>query len=170
MLPPSTVLVGIELDEFLGHHLVRYYMIRQNALQPGLVLGLEQAFHRTGRQPGEGFVGGREHRERTGPFQRVHQARGFHSGYQGLELSGSGYRIHDGGRGSFAKSHAEYRGHEVHVEHSGLSGRLELRAGEDKHELAEGDAIYFDSTVPHGYRRVGAKRTTALVVALGPRE
>jgi transcriptional regulator with XRE-family HTH domain len=51
-----------------------------------------------------------------------------------------------------------------------LSGRLELRTGEDKHELAEGDAIYFDSTVPHGYRRIGARRTTALVVALGPRE
>jgi hypothetical protein len=31
-------------------------------------------------------------------------------------------------------------------------------------------AIYFDSTVPHGYRRMGAKRTTALVVALAPRE
>jgi transcriptional regulator with XRE-family HTH domain len=60
-------------------------------------------------------------------------------------------------------------------EHSGieflyvLSGRLELRAGEDRHELAEGDAIYFDSTVPHGYRRMGARRTTALVVTLEPR-
>ena len=51
-----------------------------------------------------------------------------------------------------------------------LSGRLELRTGEDQPELAEGDAIYFDSTVPHGYRRIGAKRFTALVVALGPRE
>jgi len=51
-----------------------------------------------------------------------------------------------------------------------LSGRLELRVGEDKHELAEGDAIYFDSSVPHGYRRIGAKRTTALVVALERRE
>ena len=49
-----------------------------------------------------------------------------------------------------------------------LSGKLELRAGEDRHELAEGDAIYFDSTVPHGYRRIGARRTTALVAALGP--
>ena len=48
-----------------------------------------------------------------------------------------------------------------------LSGKLELRAGEDRHELAEGDAIYFDSTVPHGYRRLGIKRTTALVVTLG---
>ena len=50
-----------------------------------------------------------------------------------------------------------------------LSGRLELRAGGDRHELAEGDSVYFDSTVPHSYRRVGGKRTTALVVALGPR-
>ena len=51
-----------------------------------------------------------------------------------------------------------------------LSGSLELRVGEDKHELSEGDSIYFDSTVPHGYRQIGAKRTTALVVTLGPRE
>lgn len=51
-----------------------------------------------------------------------------------------------------------------------LSGKLELRTPEDKHELAEGDAIYFDSTVLHGYRRIGAKRTTALVVTLEPRE
>lgn len=51
-----------------------------------------------------------------------------------------------------------------------LSGKLELRTGEDKHELGEGDAIYFDSTVMHGYRRIGSKRTTALVVTLGTRE
>ena len=50
-----------------------------------------------------------------------------------------------------------------------LSGRLELRTRTDKHELSEGDSIYFDSTVPHGYRRIGAKRTTALVVTLEPR-
>jgi transcriptional regulator with XRE-family HTH domain len=51
-----------------------------------------------------------------------------------------------------------------------MSGRLELRAGEDAHELGEGDAVYFDCTVPHAYRRIGARRTTALVVALEPRE
>lgn len=50
-----------------------------------------------------------------------------------------------------------------------LSGKLELRAGEDLHELGEGDAVYFDCTAPHGYRRLGSKRTTALVVALDPR-
>ena len=51
-----------------------------------------------------------------------------------------------------------------------LSGTLELRVGEDRHELAEGDAIYFDCSVPHGYRRIGAERTTALVVALESRQ
>lgn len=51
-----------------------------------------------------------------------------------------------------------------------ISGKLEIRAGEDTHELAEGDAIYFDCTVPHGYRRLGSRRTTALVVALAPRD
>ncbi len=47
-----------------------------------------------------------------------------------------------------------------------LSGRLELRVGEERYELGDGDSIYFDSSVSHGYRRVGAKRTTALVVTL----
>ena len=45
-----------------------------------------------------------------------------------------------------------------------LSGRLELIVREESHQLAEGDAIYFDCTAPHGYRRLGVERTTALVV------
>ena len=51
-----------------------------------------------------------------------------------------------------------------------LSGRLDLRVGADQHELSEGDSIYFDSTVSHGYRSHGSKRTTALVVTVEPRE
>jgi len=47
-----------------------------------------------------------------------------------------------------------------------LSGRLEVRTGEDRHELADGDAVYFDCSVPHGYRKLGGKRTEALVVVL----
>lgn len=47
-----------------------------------------------------------------------------------------------------------------------LSGRVHLSVRDESHELNEGDAIYFDCTVPHGYRRVGAKRTTALVVTV----
>jgi transcriptional regulator with XRE-family HTH domain len=47
-----------------------------------------------------------------------------------------------------------------------VSGKLEIRTQSDSYELAEGDAIYFEATVPHAYRRVGAKRTTALVVTV----
>lgn len=50
-----------------------------------------------------------------------------------------------------------------------LSGRLELRAGDAAHELAEGDSVYFDSAAAHGYRRLGARSTRALVVTLAPR-
>ena len=51
-----------------------------------------------------------------------------------------------------------------------IRGRLELAVGGARHELSEGDAIYFDATAPHGYRRIGAKRTAALVVtAAGPK-
>ena len=60
-------------------------------------------------------------------------------------------------------------------EHSGiellyvLSGKLELRTQEAAYELEEGDAVYFDCTVPHAYRRVSAEPTTALVVTLPAR-
>jgi transcriptional regulator with XRE-family HTH domain len=55
-------------------------------------------------------------------------------------------------------------------EHAGIeflyviSGKLALQIGEDEPQLAEGDAIYFDSTIPHGYRRLGSRPATALVV------
>jgi transcriptional regulator with XRE-family HTH domain len=45
-----------------------------------------------------------------------------------------------------------------------LSGKLALRIGEDETLLAEGDSVYFDSMMLHGYRRVGKRRTSALVV------
>jgi quercetin dioxygenase-like cupin family protein len=47
-----------------------------------------------------------------------------------------------------------------------VSGKLALQIGEDEVELAEGDAIYFESSVPHGYSKVGSRRTTALVVVV----
>ena len=45
-----------------------------------------------------------------------------------------------------------------------ISGKLELHTQDAKHELSEGDAVYFDSMVPHAYRRAGVKHTTAFVV------
>ena len=57
-------------------------------------------------------------------------------------------------------------------EHSGveflyvMSGRLRIDIRGEQHELAEGDAIYFEATVPHSYGRLGAKKTTALVATI----
>ena len=45
-----------------------------------------------------------------------------------------------------------------------IGGRLVVTVAEEEHALATGDSIYFDPSVPHGYRREGAKSCTAIVV------
>ena len=45
-----------------------------------------------------------------------------------------------------------------------MSGRLTVTVGDEPHELAAGDSMYFDPSVPHGYRRVGTRPCRALVV------
>ena len=45
-----------------------------------------------------------------------------------------------------------------------LSGRLVIEMDGRTELLEEGDAAYFDSAVPHSYRREGDGRTTAIVV------
>jgi transcriptional regulator with XRE-family HTH domain len=45
-----------------------------------------------------------------------------------------------------------------------LRGTLGLTLGSDEYELAAGDAIYFDSTVRHSYRRLGRPAAGAMVV------
>jgi transcriptional regulator with XRE-family HTH domain len=48
-----------------------------------------------------------------------------------------------------------------------LAGTLALRFGDDEHQLREGDSIFFDSTVPHAYRRATAAACAAIVVTAG---
>jgi len=45
-----------------------------------------------------------------------------------------------------------------------VQGELALRIGGEDYQLAEGDAIYFDGTVPHTYRRIGEQPCQGLVV------
>ena len=45
-----------------------------------------------------------------------------------------------------------------------LRGKLEMRIGTEEHLLDSGDSIYFDSSVPHSYRRVSQKPCSAIVV------
>jgi transcriptional regulator with XRE-family HTH domain len=45
-----------------------------------------------------------------------------------------------------------------------LTGALTVRVTDDEHVLNAGDAMYFDSGVPHGYRRSGHRTCSAIVV------
>lgn len=47
-----------------------------------------------------------------------------------------------------------------------VGGRLALSIGTDEYQLDAGDSIYFDSSVPHSYRRVGPARCHAVVVVV----
>jgi transcriptional regulator with XRE-family HTH domain len=72
----------------------------------------------------------------------------------------------------YAEFEAAEKSHVRKHQHAGveflylISGKLALQIGDDEPELAEGDAIYFESTVPHAYRKVGSRRTIALVVVV----
>lgn len=44
-----------------------------------------------------------------------------------------------------------------------MSGKLAIAVGSEEHLLAAGDSIYFDSSVPHSYRRIGASECRAIV-------
>ncbi|HSP35804.1 MAG TPA: cupin domain-containing protein [Thermoanaerobaculia bacterium] len=44
-----------------------------------------------------------------------------------------------------------------------ISGKLSITIGAEEHELAAGDSIYFDSSVPHSYRRIGGAECRAVV-------
>ena len=46
-----------------------------------------------------------------------------------------------------------------------LKGTLHVRVGAEEHVLRAGDSMYFDSTVPHGYRRAGGTCSAIVVTA-----
>jgi transcriptional regulator with XRE-family HTH domain len=45
-----------------------------------------------------------------------------------------------------------------------IQGALSVHRDGDEHELHAGDSMYFDSSVPHAYRRSGGRSCTAVVV------
>lgn len=47
-----------------------------------------------------------------------------------------------------------------------MKGSLSLKIGGDEHLLEAEDSIYFDSAVPHSYRRSGAKACTGVIVTV----
>jgi mannose-6-phosphate isomerase-like protein (cupin superfamily) len=47
-----------------------------------------------------------------------------------------------------------------------LEGEMELRHGEQRCMLEEGDAVYFDASVPHSYQCAGKKPAGAIIVTM----
>lgn len=47
-----------------------------------------------------------------------------------------------------------------------LRGKLELQVGPENYILESGDSIYFDSSLPHSYRRASPKPCSAIVVTV----
>ena len=45
-----------------------------------------------------------------------------------------------------------------------VQGTLSVHVGEAEHTLQSGDTMYFDATVPHGYRRSRGRRCSAIVI------
>ena len=45
-----------------------------------------------------------------------------------------------------------------------IQGTLSVHVGSEEHALEAGDSLYFDATVPHAYRRSGARSCSAIVV------
>jgi len=45
-----------------------------------------------------------------------------------------------------------------------IDGVLTVHMNGEEHTLEPGDAIYFDSTIPHAYRRSGGRKCSAVVV------
>ena len=45
-----------------------------------------------------------------------------------------------------------------------LRGTLQMRVGSEEYVLESGDSIYFDSSVPHSYRRLSQKGCVAIVI------
>jgi quercetin dioxygenase-like cupin family protein len=48
-----------------------------------------------------------------------------------------------------------------------LAGTLGVHVGDDEHVLETGDSMYFDSSIPHAYRRSGGRTCHAIVVTTG---
>jgi transcriptional regulator with XRE-family HTH domain len=48
-----------------------------------------------------------------------------------------------------------------------MNGDLALKIGNEEYTLEAGDSIYFDSSVPHSYRRTGKRLCDGVVVTVG---
>jgi transcriptional regulator with XRE-family HTH domain len=62
--------------------------------------------------------------------------------------------------GTALRAHSHAGGEFIYT----LTGTLSVHIEEDEHVLEPGDSMYFDSNVPHAYRRSGGRTCSAIVV------
>ena len=77
----------VHLDDILGEHFSGDYVIGEDRDEFLFVLRLEQFVDGSGRQFGEGFIGGSEDSEWAGALERIHQAGGREGSGQGGEIT-----------------------------------------------------------------------------------
>lgn len=81
--------------------------------------------------------------------------------YPKIDKSMEPFIVHMDEREADAIVYNNHRGEEfLYV----MEGRIEFRSGDSIILLEEGDSIYFDSVVPHGYRGVGGPAKTLVVI------
>lgn len=81
--------------------------------------------------------------------------------YPKIDKTMEPFIVHIDERAAEAIAYNNHRGEEfLYV----LEGRLEFRRGDNVVILDEGDSLYFDSVVPHGYRGIGGPAKTLVII------
>jgi transcriptional regulator with XRE-family HTH domain len=125
-------------------------------------VGLDHFFVRTREKPAVGVTRGRDRMR----FPERQGARDAAYHFQSLDFTATERRLN----AYLAEFHPVAEGRQRPHQHPGgeflyvLAGTLALRIGDQEHLLESDDSLYFDSSVPHTYRRAGTRSCTAIVV------
>ena len=124
-------------------------------------VGLEHFFTEPSRRPTRAIVRRAERKrfpERLGDAEPAYYFESLD--FPALERAMNAYYVDFEEPGRVSRIH-QHPGEEfIYV----MDGRLLLTIGDEGHVLEAGDAMYFESTVPHAYQAEGRKKTRAIVV------
>lgn len=126
-------------------------------------VGLEHFFTEPSRRPTLAVIRRADRKRFPEKMGDTEPAYFFESlDFLALERSMSAYYVEFEDRES--RSHQHQGDEFLYV----IEGVIEVTAGDLAHTLSAGDALYFDASVPHSYRRSGRRKASAVVVTSGP--